>query len=147
MTALYRFETLLRDGGAMLTRYAIVFRYGLVGLLNTAFGYGLYALLIFVGLNLFVAQIVSHCTGALFNYFMFKRHVFRDSRGAIWRYLGAYGLNYFLGLALLAGVSHFVRSAYLAGFLALLAVAAINFFVLRFLVFTKPGAPTAADAL
>jgi len=113
----------------------VVVRYGAVGLINTAFGYGLYAGLVFIGLNLFVAQILSHCTGAVFNYFMFKRHVFTRANHAVLRYVGAYGLNYILGLTSLALVHHVIASPYLAGFLALLAVAFINFFVLRFLVF------------
>ena len=53
-----------------------------VGVVNAAFGYGVYALLLFVGINLFAAQIIAHGLGMAFNYFMFRRHVFRDSRAA-----------------------------------------------------------------
>jgi putative flippase GtrA len=106
-------------------RGELLVRYGAVGLINTAFGYGLYAALVFAGLNLFLAQILSHCTGAVFNYAMFRRHVFTDSGGAEGRY---------------------IASPYLAGFLALVVVAAINFFILRLLVFRKTPAATPPPA-
>jgi putative flippase GtrA len=127
-------------------RGELLVRYGAVGLINTAFGYGLYAALVFAGLNLFLAQILSHCTGAVFNYAMFRRHVFTDSGGAVGRYIGAYAVNYGLGLAGLALFHRFVASPYLAGFLALVVVAAINFFILRLLVFRKTPAATPPPA-
>ena len=96
--------------------------------------------------TLFLAQILSHCTGAVFNYAMFRRHVFTDSGGAVGRYIGAYAVNYGLGLAGLALFHRFVASPYLAGFLALVVVAAINFFILRLLVFRKTPAATPPPA-
>jgi putative flippase GtrA len=105
--------------------------------INTAFGFGLYSLLVLLGLNLFIAQIISHFTGVAFNYFMFRRHVFRDHKADIGYYIGAYGFNYLMGLAFLFVAHHFVASPYLAGFLALLATSMINFFVLKHIVFTK----------
>jgi putative flippase GtrA len=130
-----------RLGVSLFLRFQTLIRYGVVGLINAAFGYGLYAGLVFIGLNLFVAQIIGQCVGTLFNYYMHKSHVFRDSRGAIVRYIGAYTINYFLSLAFLAGYHHFFPSPYFAGLLTLVTVAAINFIVLRFLVFTKRKDP------
>ncbi len=121
----------------LATRFSLVIRYYSVGIVNTAFGYGLYAALVLVGLNLFVAQIISHFTGVAFNYFMFKRHVFRSHHAPILHYVAAYGFNYFLGLAFLYVAHLFVPSPFIAGFLALLAVSAINYFVLKHLVFVK----------
>ena len=50
--------------------------------INTAFGYGTYALLVFAGANLYVAQIVAQVLGVTFNYFVYSRHVFRDRQGS-----------------------------------------------------------------
>ncbi len=106
-----------------------------VGVLNAAFGYGVYALFLFVGVNLFAAQIIAHGLGMTFNYFMFRRHVFRDSRAAVMPYIAAYAVNYALSLATLAGLNRVMISDYLAGFLSIVLVALVNFVVLKFLVF------------
>ena len=106
-----------------------------VGVLNAAFGYGVYALFLFVGVNLFAAQIIAHGLGMTFNYFMFRRHVFRDSRAAVVPYIAAYAVNYALSLATLAGLNRVMISDYLAGFLSIVLVALVNFVVLKFLVF------------
>lgn len=111
-----------------------------VGVLNAGFGYGLYALLLLVGVNLFAAQIIAHCLGMGFNYFMFRRHVFRDSSAAVMPYILAYAVNYGLSLATLAGLNRVLASDYLAGFLAIVFVALVNFVVLKFLVFLPRSA-------
>ena len=111
-----------------------------VGVLNAAFGYGVYALFLFVGVNLFAAQIIAHGLGMTFNYFMFRRHVFRDSRAAVVPYIAAYAVNYALSLATLAGLNRVLTSDYLAGFLSIVLVALVNFIVLKFLVFLPKSA-------
>ncbi len=120
---------------ARLRRLDQFWAYVRVGVLNAAFGYGVYALLLFVGINLFAAQIIAHLLGMIFNYFMFRRHVFRDSRAAVLPYIGAYAVNYALSLVTLAGLNRVLESDYLAGFLSIVFVALVNFVVLKFLVF------------
>jgi putative flippase GtrA len=123
---------------ANLHRIELLIRYYGVGAINTAFGFGLYALLVFLGLNLYVAQIVAHVTGSAFNYFTYSRHVFhRASERRPLAFVGAYAFNYVMGLGLLAIAHHFVSSPYLAGFLALLVATSINFFVLQRFVFPR----------
>jgi putative flippase GtrA len=117
-----------------------LWRYGHVGLLNTAFGYGLYALLVYLGLNLYVAQIVGQIIGAGFNYLTYRGLVFRGSRSSLRAYVGAYAFNYLMGLTFLALAHHFIPSPYLAGFVAVVAVAGINYLVLRRFVFRAPPA-------
>jgi putative flippase GtrA len=123
---------------ANLHRIELLVRYYGVGVINTVFGYGLYAGLIFIGLNLFVAQIIAHVSGATFNYFTYSRHVFHDSseRRPV-TYIVTYAGNYVVGVGLLATAHHFVSSPYLAGFVALMVGTAINFFILRRFVFPR----------
>jgi putative flippase GtrA len=123
------------------SKVALVVRYYCIGLINTVFGYGLFATFIFMGLNLYVAQLVAHVTGTVFNYFTYSRHVFRDSDRKPIAYVSSYALSYFLGLGLLATAHHYVNSPYLAGFLALLSGTAINFFVLKRFVFPTRRQP------
>lgn len=120
---------------AGLRRLDQFWAYVRVGALNAAFGYGVYALLLFAGVNLFAAQIIAHLLGMIFNYFMFRRHVFQGSRAAVLPYIAAYAVNYGLSLVTLAGLNRVLESDYLAGFLSIVFVALVNFVVLKFLVF------------
>src|SRR3546814_4138992 len=52
-----------------------VWRYYTVGVINSLFGYGVYALLLSMGLNMYAAQIIGHIIGVAFNYFTYRRHV------------------------------------------------------------------------
>jgi putative flippase GtrA len=128
------------DGVFQRERLAELWRYGRVGLINTAFGYGLYALLVWLGLNLYLAQITAQIVGAGFNYLTFGKLVFRGTRSNAAAYVGAYGFNYLLGVAFLAAAHRFIASPYVAGFVALVAVAAINYLVLKRFVFRAPPA-------
>jgi putative flippase GtrA len=120
-------------------RIAEIWRYYKIGLINTAFGLGLYFGLVFLGLNIFVAQLISHFTGVVFNYFMFTAHVFKGVRANIFAYVVSYGLNYLLGLGLLAGYHQVIKSPYLAGFLATFTASAINYVMLKLFVFRRAG--------
>ncbi|GAA0731548.1 GtrA family protein [Sphingomonas trueperi] len=117
-----------------------LWRYYQMGVLNTAFGLGTYALLVWLGMNMFAAQLTAHLLGMAFNYFSYSRHVFRDADPAKLRFVLSYGANYLLGLVTLAGVSRVVGSPYLAGFISAFLVSVVNYFALKRLVFrAKPA--------
>lgn len=112
-----------------------VWRYYQAGIVNTAFGFAAYSLLVWLGLNMFVAQLVSHFMGVAFNYLTYSRHVFRGVGPAKLRFVLSYVVNYLIGLGTLAVVSLFVASPYLAGFISIIIVSIINYFVLSQIVF------------
>ncbi|MCI4590453.1 GtrA family protein [Sphingobium sp. BYY-5] len=116
-------------------RLTEIWRYYQAGLINTAFGFGTYSLLVWLGLNLFAAQLIAHVAGMGFNYITYSRHVFRDAAPARLRFILSYAGNYGLGLAMLYLCSRFIDSPYLAGFTSILIVSAINYFMLKYLVF------------
>ena len=116
-------------------------RFGIVGGINSVFGYALFAGLIYLGLNRYAAQIVGQVVGPIFNYFMFRRHVFSSKKSNLAAYVGTYAVNYLVGLCLLFGISHLVRSAYVAGLLTLIAAAVINYIMLKWLVFRRDKVP------
>lgn len=126
--------TLLRS-----SRLAELWRYGQVGAVNAAFGFLLYSLFVWLGLNIFVAQIVATLLGIAFNYLTYSRHVFRDAGPAKLRFVISYAVNYLVSLFMLAIVSRLVHSPYAAGLIAIVATAAINYFALKHLVF-RPAA-------
>ena len=116
-----------------------LWRYYQAGIVNTAFGYGLYALFVALGLNMYLAQIIAHLLGMTFNYFTYSRHAFHDSDVSKGRFILSYAVNYLLGLAALWAASQVIASPYLAGFVAVVVVSLINYLVLKNWVFTVRG--------
>lgn len=113
-----------------------LWRYYQAGIINTAFGYGLYALFVSLGLNMYLAQIVAHLLGMAFNYVTYSRHAFHDSDVSKARFVASYAVNYLLGLGALWAISQLISSPYLAGFIAVAIVSLTNYFVLKHWVFT-----------
>ncbi|WP_371432019.1 GtrA family protein [Novosphingobium sp.] len=117
------------------TRALEIFRYYQAAVVNTLFGLSAYALLVWLGMNMFVAQLISHLMGMTFNYFSYSRHVFRASAPAKGRFVLSYGVNYLISLGTLALVSRFIASPFIAGFATTMIVSVINYFALKHLVF------------
>lgn len=116
-----------------------IVRYYTVGIANSAFGYGTYALFVFLGLGAYVAQLLSQVIGATFNYFTYRRLVFNAAGHPYKRFIGAYVMQYVVNLALLAIFLQFISSKYWAGLAALVAASLINYFVLKGWVFGESG--------
>lgn len=112
-----------------------LWRYYQVGIVNTVFGYGMFALLIWMGMNLYLAQITAHVLGMIFNYYTYSRHAFAGHTTTKTRFILSYAGNYLLGLAALRIIATFIHSPYFAGFLATVIVSLINYFILKRLVF------------
>lgn len=121
-------------------RLVELWRYYQAGVVNTLFGLGAYSLLVWLGLNMFVAQLIAHAAGVAFNYLTYSRHVFRDARPAKLRFALSYVGNYLVGLITLAAVAQLIHSPYLAGIVTALLVSILNYFVLKHLIFVgKPA--------
>ena len=112
-----------------------IVRYYQAAIINTGFGFGIYALLVWFGVNIFVAQIASHIVGIAFNYLTYSRHAFRGSAPARTRFVMAYAVNYATSVTALALASLVIASPYLAGFTSIVTVTLINYFVLKHFVF------------
>ena len=104
---------------------------------NTLFGFGVYALMIRLGVNLYAAQIIAQVLGVTFNYFTYSRHAFRGHQASKSSFALAYLGNYLVNVALLAAFHRLVASAYLAGLAATIAASLVNYLVLRSLVFRR----------
>ncbi len=75
-----------------------------VGVLNTLFGYGIYAVLVFIGLPYLIALFAATIIGVLFNYFSFGKIVFNTYSGwfVFGKFIVAYALVYVINAALLS---------------------------------------------
>lgn len=80
-----------------------------VGLLNTLFGYAVYALLVLVHMPPLLALLLGTICGVIFNYFSIGRLVFRNRGGwaTFIRFICAYAIVYAVNAALLKGLIHF----------------------------------------
>lgn len=116
-------------------RFFELVRFYQAAIVNTVFGLSAYSLLIYIGLNAYVAQLISHVAGTFFNYFSYSRHVFRDAAPAKLRFFFSYIGNYFLGVGTLFLVRKLVDNPYYAGVITVVFVSAVNYIVLKFLVF------------
>ena len=117
-----------------------VWRYYQAGVVNTLFGYGFYSLLVLIGLNIFIAQAISHVAGVTFNHFTYSRYAFAGHKGSKRNFVFSYILNYLCSLACLAAVSQMVSSPYLAGLITVVIVSVGNYFMLKFFVFARDPA-------
>lgn len=118
-----------------MTQLWEIVRYYQAGALNAAFGFGVYAFLVWLGLGMYVAQLLAHVIGVAFNYVTYSRHVFRDAGPAKRRFVASYVVNYAVSAAFLAAASFVTRSPYVAGLISILLTSLINYFILKRLVF------------
>lgn len=117
-----------------------ILRFYQAAIVNTAFGISLYSVLVWCGVNLFLAQALSHAMGTAFNYFTYSRHVFSEAKPAKLRFTLSYIGSYLLNLVVLYGLSRVIVSPYIAGIGTALIVSIINFVVLKRLVFQTDAA-------
>ena len=115
---------------------AQLLRFLAVGVVNTAFGYGVYALMLSIGLHYAVAAAVGTVIGVLFNFKTTGVLVFgsRDN-GLIIRFIAAYVVVYganVLGLWLLERGG---ADAYTSGLMTLLPAAILAFVLNKAFVF------------
>lgn len=111
-------------------------RFLAVGVVNTLFGYSIYALLIHLGLGYTYSLLFATILGVLFNFQTIGRLVFqsRDKR-LIGKFFAVYGITFCLNLLLIKMMIKFGLSAYLAGALALIPATILSFLLNKFFVF------------
>ncbi|MDR1417306.1 MAG: GtrA family protein [Prevotellaceae bacterium] len=113
-------------------------RYLMVGVLNTAFGYGVYALLIWAGAHYTLATLVSTVLGILFNFKMYGTLVFKNkSNRLILKYLAVYGFLYLCGNLWIFFFKKIGVDAYTSGACWLIPNALLGFVLNRMFVYKK----------
>jgi putative flippase GtrA len=111
-------------------------RFFAVGGLNTLFGYGAYAALLFVGFHYAWAALLATIAGVTFNYFTTGRLVFDHmSRSRLLRFVGVYFVTYLINVAALAVLEHFGVGAYVAGLVMIVPMAFVSFLLMKHFVF------------
>jgi putative flippase GtrA len=119
-------------------------RFVLVGLLNTAFGYTVYAVLVLLGLHYTAAVTLASILGVLFNFRSTGGIVFRNTQ---WQRIGRFVLVYAVALGLNIGLLWLVQKAgpgaIVSQAICLPFVVAVTYALQRYFVFVK-GEPRRA---
>jgi putative flippase GtrA len=96
-------------------RPAEFFSFIAIGMLNTCFGYCIYAIVIFMGYQPALALLIGNSLGIAFNFLTFGKVVFKNFD---WKraphFLVIYGINYFANVWMLSAVQHYIPSPYVA---------------------------------
>lgn len=118
-----------------------IFRFAIVGGVNTAFAYGVYALLLFVGLNYAVANFAALVAGILFGFKTTGTLVFDnpDNR-LLGRFVVCWVLIYLVNVVCITMLLAVGIDKYLAGALPIPAIAALSYMGQKYFVFRPDGA-------
>jgi putative flippase GtrA len=107
-----------------------------VGVVNTIFGYALYAFFIFLGLHYMLAVLLATIAGVLFNFKTIGHYVFdsKDSK-LLLKFIMVYTVVYGMNIGLIRLFTLWNIDFYTAGFLAVVPCAVISFILNKRFVF------------
>ncbi len=113
-----------------------ILKFSSVGVVNTIFGYSIYAGFVAIGISPQLSQLIAFIIGTSFNYLSYSRLVFsqrsRNKVGFIINYLFMYIYS-----AILLYLLNLYINPYYSGLIVLVISTVINFTLLNFTVFKK----------
>jgi putative flippase GtrA len=113
-----------------------LFRFFVVSGINTTFGYGLFALLIFSGLKYPLALFIGTVVGILFNFKTIGGIVFKSRNNTlVFKFFGVYGITYLCNLGGLALLRSYGIDVYVGGALLLIPIGLLAFVLNKHFVF------------
>jgi len=113
-------------------------RFLLVGLLNTVFGYSVYAILIWAGFSYPLAILFGTILGALFNYKTIGALVFRSKNNKLlYRFLMVYAVIYLVNIISIKFLKILIPNDYISQALLLPFIALLSYSLNRKFVFKK----------
>jgi len=111
-------------------------RFFLVSGLNTVFGYGVYALLLFVKVPYPLALLTSTIVGVLFNFKTIGVIVFRNGNNKlIFKFFCVYGITYLFNLGGITLLKQIDVDTYLGGLIMLVPTGLLSFLLNKLVVF------------
>ena len=119
-------------------------RYIAVGVMNTGFSYGVYALGLWSGLDFKAASLLSLVLGILFSFTTQGTLVFRNAtRWTLMKFVAAWCALYLFNIAVIGLLLRASIGGYLAGLIATVPTTLVSYFVLKHLVFHRRARPLA----
>ena len=124
-----------------MTPLRTVMLFALIGFLNTAFAYLVYAASLYVGLPYPVAIILSMAASILVGFVGQGRLVFRNSDPSrIVRYVVMWGLLLLVHTAIVNRSVAYGFTTYVGGLLAILPVVSLSYVIQKYYVFKRESA-------
>ena len=112
-------------------------RFLVMGGINTGFSYGVYALLVYCGLNYAVSNLCSLILGILFSFRTQAAFVFQQGgQGLFMRYVMVWTILYLSNIAMIGSMMRIGANAYTAGALAIVPTAVLSYFLQKSFVFS-----------
>jgi putative flippase GtrA len=111
----------------------------LAGFINTFFGLSVIYLLLFMGINDYVANMSGYLFGMVISFFLNKYYVFKSgvmSIGKVYRFILVFLVSYLLNLIILY-MAIDKMSSYTSQLLAMIGYTTANFLLNKFFVFNK----------
>lgn len=112
-------------------------KFVLVGILNTLFGYGIWALLLYIGLHYAIATVLSTILGVLFNFKTTGYLVFKNKNNRLlWKFIQIYILTTVLSIlglkcAKMAAINLYYAGLFLTGIMAIISFLMQKYYVFR----------------
>lgn len=122
--------------GRVISRVERFFRFGFTGLLNTIFGYSVFALLYWLTEFIALASLFSFVAGTLFNYWTFGKWVYGDRQGGgrLMMFV-VYGIVMLFSILSLEGLKGIGISPYIGSWLMLVPNMGLVYFLTSVWVF------------
>ena len=115
------------------------FRFFVTGLINTFFGLSVIYLLLFVGINDYIANASGYFFGVIISFFLNKYYVFKSGAAIldeVSRFITVFVISYLVNILILY-VSLDYLDKYTAQFLSMVFYSITNFLLNKFFVFKK----------
>ena len=120
----------------MLKKQIIMFIF--TGIINTIFGYAMYALFIYLGCQYIFASALATVLGILFNFKTISKFVFKANENRlIFKFIGVYSLVYIANISLIKIFKIIGLNDYISGFMAVFPCAVISFILNKFYVYNR----------
>lgn len=112
------------------------FKFLLVGLMNAAFGYGCFAVFVYLGLHYSAALFLATVLGVIFNFKSIGTLVFNsNNNGRVYRFVIGYVVVYGVNLSGIALLSLFDVMPYVSGLILVPPMAVLSFLINNRFVF------------
>ncbi len=121
----------------LIKKNLVFIRFLIVGGLNTAFGYFVFAIFIWCGLHYSVATFLSTVIGIVFNFFTTGRLVFKNSNNRlIFKFFAVYGITWLINVFFIWLIIHIgYDNLYVIGLVQVLPMALISYVLMKNFVF------------
>jgi putative flippase GtrA len=110
--------------------------YILIGIINTIFGYGLYALFIYFGFSYFYAMLFATILGVLFNFKTIGKFVFKSNNNSLLlKFIVIYAAGFLINIYIVKTLKSFNYNDYISGAISIAIISVATFLLNKYYVF------------